>query len=111
MKPKPHPLYEFMDDSAAVPTLHRANGPASSREAAEEVTRDGTRARHAAIVLAAVNVHPGLTAPELLEYVALNEYQVRRRLSDLFNEGKLRHGEQRRCRVKGRKMLTWYGAL
>ena len=94
------------------PTSH-ANDPATSREAAAAVDAKGTRQHHASIVLALVKAHPGCTAIELVTYQLANakrldEYQVRRRLTDLRAAGLVVQGEPRACRVRSSKMVVWY---
>jgi hypothetical protein len=96
------------------PAAHTAD-PATSHEAAEQHTVSGRRAKHAAIVLELVRGNPGLTAVELW-YVSerrqeLHEMQeVRRRLTDLLDAGKVRQGAARRCAWRGTSMVTWYAA-
>jgi len=63
------------------------------------------------IVFDAVEEHPACTAAEIQGHTELTEYQVRRRLTDLKNQGKVRQGEVRTCRVKGTKMVTWSATL
>lgn len=90
-----------------IPASH-AGDPETSREAERLVTKLGTRARHAAQVLALVKEYPGSTAGELWGRSGLGEYQIRRRLTDLLHAGLVRRGEARACVRKGTKMVTWY---
>jgi hypothetical protein len=88
--------------------LSHATDPATSSEAIARLDASGERQRHADIVLAAVRSHPGSTAPELAAACGLEEYQVRRRLTDLKNVARVWQGLARRCRVKGTRMMTWF---
>ena len=85
---------------------HRAD-PVTSHDAAAKVTASGARQRHADIVLATLDEHPDCTAPELARKCGLEEYQVRRRLTDLLQAGAATQGQPRACRVKGSRMVTW----
>jgi len=81
-------------DIFSFPASHR-NDPATSHAAEARVTRSGTRKNHAELVLEAVRKNPGLTAPELMPITRLGEYQVRRRLSDLREAGKVQRQHER----------------
>lgn len=91
--------------------VHHAHDPASSAEAATRVTAAGTRTRHAAIVLTLVKQHPDRTAIELMSLqagpVVLDEYQIRRRLTDRLLAGAVEQGQVRACCVRGSRMVTW----
>ena len=87
--------------------LSHSDDPETSREAIEDLDASGIRATHSEMVLEAVRKHPGRTGPEIAESLGLEEYQVRRRLSDLKSAGRLQHGEIRECKVKGSRMVTW----
>lgn len=90
---------------------YHTNDPASSREAADLVAATGTQERHARRVLELVRANPDLTAVELMAAQAgpgaLDEYPIRRRLSDLLKDGAVEQGAPRPCRVRGTKMVTW----
>ncbi len=92
------------------PTSH-THDPPTSREAEEKITESGTREQHAARVLELVKQFPGLTAIELQHQQHglnwLDEYQIRRRLTDLKAEGLVMQGEARACQIRGTKMVTW----
>ena len=75
------------------PASHRKD-PETSKRAEARVNRTA-RGTHAEIVLAAVKDHPGITAPELMVVTRLGEYQVRRRLSDLKDIGKISREHER----------------
>lgn len=90
--------------------LSHASDPATSHEAATRHDASGTRQRHLDIIVAAVTAHPGLTAIELLDYVPLDEYQTRRRLTDACRLGLVTQGEGRRCSVRGSRMVVWFAA-
>lgn len=92
---------------APINILSHRDDPSTSRDAIAALTANGGRSQHMAIVLDAVKSHPGLTACELISVSGLDEYQVRRRLCDLKNAGRLVHGDRRICSVKGSSMVTW----
>jgi predicted HTH transcriptional regulator len=85
---------------------HRTD-PATSKEAIADLTASGIRGQHMQVVLDAVKHNPNLTACELIAVTGLDEYQVRRRLSDLKNNGAIEHSGKRICKVKGTSMVTW----
>ena len=93
-----------------VPVAHSGD-PETSHEAARQITASGCRGRHAQEVLALVTSHPGCTACELLAHTTLAEYQVRRRLTDLFHAGLVAQGPARRCGAKGTQMVTWFNRV
>jgi predicted HTH transcriptional regulator len=85
---------------------HRTD-PTTSKQAIADLTASGIRGQHMQIVLSAVKSNPGLTACELIAITGLDEYQVRRRLSDLKNSKAIEHSDKRQCRIKGTSMVTW----
>jgi hypothetical protein len=103
----------YGEDAYGSPIVH-ANDPASSRHAADRHTRSGKRTRNADLVLALVKVYPRKTANELWELASDGDkaqlgdyYEVRRRLDDLRDAGKIRVHDERKCTVKGSLMQTW----
>lgn len=97
-----------MDTVYQNPISH-ALDPASSAEAAREVTESGRRDTHCAMVLDAVRANPGLTSAELakLRIGDLDMTEVRRRLCDLKAAGFIERGEARKCGVSGKKAVVW----
>lgn len=94
-----------MDDLSK---LHHTDDPDTSKEAIAAFEQSGSREVHMKIVFEAVKNNPFLTAPELMQPTGLKEeYQVRRRLSDLKGKNLLSHGPKRKCQVKGTNMVTW----
>jgi predicted transcriptional regulator len=87
--------------------LYRATDPATSRIAAEKVTRT-TAQSNRAILLAAVEQHPGRTAVELAALTGVDRHMASRRLADLRNAGKVYNGPERACSVAGSVMMTWW---
>jgi len=83
----------MIQESLFPPVSHRRD-PETSRKAEARMNR-GPRVSHAEMVLAAVKAHPGITAPELMVVTRLGEYQVRRRLSDLKDIGKISREHER----------------
>jgi transcription initiation factor IIE alpha subunit len=84
-----------------------ASDPVSSHQAGEAIESSGKAAAHRGIVLAAVKANPGLTSGELEALCGLKLYQVRRRLTDLKNDGLVEYGEQRQCKEYGTLCVTW----
>ena len=95
----------------------RTDDPETSGEAADSHEASGRRDRHADLVFALVQAHPGSTGVELWDRAPpevkaeLGERnEVSRRLSDLRAAGSVLQGEQRRCSVAGTKQIAWYDA-
>lgn len=90
------------------PIVH-ANDPETSRLAARRVVKTGARNKQAAKVLELVTKYADATAVELMECSCdeLDEYQVRRRLTDLEQAGLIVKSGARLCRSRGSKMTTW----
>lgn len=87
--------------------LFHKHDPPTSSEAIDNHKASGAHQTHMQLVLKAVKCYPGLTACEIAEKIRLKEYQVRRRLSELKRDGKIKYGERRMCSVKGTGMMTW----
>ena len=92
---------------APFPIATHRNDPSTSRAAERRFAATGTRATHCQRVLSVVKRYPCMTAIELLPWLGLTEYQVRRRLTDLKNMHRIRIAGTRRCGVKGTTMSTW----
>ena len=88
------------------PATHRTD-PSTSHAAEHRITATGQRRTHCDRVLSVVRRYPRMTAIELLPWLGLTEYQVRRRLTDLKNMHRIRIAGTRRCGVKGTTMSTW----
>jgi hypothetical protein len=90
-------------------TLYHRDDPATSKRAAMEHERSGARVRHVDMVVSTVWAFPGFTAAELHRdrFCTWELQEVRRRLTDAKNAGRLRRGPSRRCRVRGRASVTW----
>lgn len=91
--------------------LSHSHDPATSPKAVRDLNDSGGRAIHAKIVYDMVEAHPFSTAPEIQKHTGLDEYQVRRRLTDLKNQGKVQRGQTRTCSIKGSSMTTWTSVL
>jgi hypothetical protein len=100
-----------------MPPAAATNDPATSHDAAREVTRSGARGEHCRRVLKMVQAHQGLTAVELHndqtgdfdpDAEPLDRHEISRRLADLKNVGLVRQGPSRPCRIKHRVMSTWF---
>ncbi len=88
----------------------RTSDPDTSHEAAEAVTRDGSRHRQLVAVLEAVQKAPGLTSAELARDARLDRYIVARRLPELEKLGKVKRGAAKLCSASpkpGLKAITW----
>ena len=90
---------------------HHAPKASVQAERSSRMNRD----HHKVLVLGLVIRHPGQTAAELWavatkeERACLNELQeVRRRLTDLLNDGDVIQSEKtRQCNIRGTSMHTW----
>ena len=96
-----------MNDQFTFPIATHRNDPSTSRAAEHRITATGQRRTHCDRVLSVVRRYPCMTAIELLPWLGLTEYQVRRRLTDLKNMHRIRIAGTRRCGVKGTTMSTW----
>ncbi len=93
-------------------TLARAGHPDTSHEAALKATRDGTVQRSAKLALDLVELHPGWTAGEYAAEVGGHDSRaVGRRLPELADQGLIRRGEKRACRISGHNATTWWPVL
>lgn len=93
--------------------IARTTDADSSHEAAAAITQSGARGQHALEALAAVRLAPGETSAEIAAQpgMSLDVQQVRKRLSDLMQTTPLamiHQGAIRKCRVSGRRQLTWW---
>jgi hypothetical protein len=93
----------------SLPPASRDTDPESSHEAE---AKHKARGSHKNMALILVRRYPGSTAQELAihcEHLMLH-HELLRRLCDLADhrDGRIYRGEQRKCRVTGRKMLTWH---
>ena len=106
-----YPLFGEMDSYK--PKSHTSD-PATSHEAARKHAESGKFARNKAVVLEMVRARPNCTATELWDGASRNDQyilgemqEVRRRITDLSQEGKIVCGPARACRIKGSSMLVW----
>ena len=81
----------------------------TSIEALRYVTETGKRETQRQLVETAIARNPGLTASELDAILHIGPVSVRRRLSDLKNEGLAIRGEPRRARGMVIRECTWFG--
>lgn len=100
----------MMAELTPTPLAH-SNDPASSHEAVERHTKSGRRWTHGETVYMLVRRCGKDTSRELAEHAAFYDIdltELRRRLTDLKNKGRIERGEQRICRVAGTKACTWW---
>jgi hypothetical protein len=90
--------------------LVHKDDPATSQDALRRVERSGKRLGHGSIVYMAVTAHPGRTSCELIPLTLLKQYQVRRRLTDLKNQGLIERKLPRQCHGCGSMESTWWEA-
>ena len=83
------------------------NDPQPSHDAEKRMRRSGALHTQKERVLQLVELYPGRTAAELLKYTSMKEIAVRKRLSDLKNDGKVIQGGPRTCRVAGTSAMVW----
>lgn len=105
------------------PPASRRTDPLTSHLAEIEHTQSGMRACQRDYIYKLVCLHPGSTAHELALYASraclpidLDSVQITRRLNDLADtthdhrqrERPIYRGDARKCRIVGRKCLTWW---
>ncbi len=91
-----------------LPPIARADDPATSQDAAADITEDGTRQRMMQVALAAVRQYPGRTSNELEALTGLGDGKIRKRLTDLEDAGLVRKGVVRVSTVSGKPNTTWW---
>lgn len=92
----------------ALPSLSRKTDPRSSHLAAYRFTESGNRLTHIDKIVAAVNLHPGMTAGELQLFTGLSHVQIDRRNGDLRRRKLVVFGEERICPITGSLMQTFW---
>ncbi len=86
-------------------TMYHRHDPATSRTAAVVFRKSGKRRTHAAIILEAVQAHPGNTAHDLEKYTPLTYVQIDRRALEMERD-RLIH----RKGVRNGAMCWWPGS-
>ena len=86
------------------PASHK-NDPVTSY-IAEESMNKGKRFTNQKTLTATVKRRPGYTAAELGQITLLGQHECSRRLS-VLNGITVKHGERRKCKIKGTSMMTW----
>ena len=109
-----HDLFSYMkkppceDRTTGLKLPARHDDPLSSKLAAADVERDGTRRHQIEAITAIVRLHPGHTSMELSRLTGLDRYLIARRLPEaealnlVWREAKLK-----RCAISGKLALTW----
>jgi transcription initiation factor IIE alpha subunit len=87
--------------------LTHRHDPASSHEAAARHEASGARATNKERVRRYLETHPNLTSREYAEGMGMDVHEVRRRLTDLLNDGDVRHGPARKCGYAYTLAVTW----
>lgn len=94
-----------------VATVH-AKDPLSSFVASDHAVNSGNKVKQCKVVYDLVRQCEGLTSRELVEISPYDDddkvYKIRRSLHVLMKAGKLRKGDERKCRVAGTLQATWY---
>jgi predicted transcriptional regulator len=85
----------------------RTTDPSSSHDAAEHITRNGTRAQQQAQTIAAIRAYPGKTMQELAELTGHCRWMLGRRVSECETAGAVRRMPKRKCTVTGRRAEPW----
>lgn len=88
-------------------TLYKTGGPSTSRDAASELAETGKLGAMELKALNLVTVYPGSTAAELEKRAGLERGQISKRLSTLFNQGRVVRLEKRRCNITNRSAFTY----
>ena len=86
----------------------RISDPSTSHIAGETIEQSGHGQKQRDLCLAAVQLHPGLTARELEQTTGLDYYMLCRRLPELRDELLVRTGAHRKSNGSNRLMQTWY---
>ncbi len=89
----------------------RRDDPVTSKQAAREVTRDGTRTRQANEVYVLVVRYPGMTAREYDKIAGFTREVSHKRLPELEKEKNgalIKRGFSRTCSLSGKKAITWW---
>jgi hypothetical protein len=86
----------------------RKSDPITSKLAAVEIIRSGTRAHQQAQTIAAVKAFPGRTSAEIADAASFDRYALARRAGECEALGSIRRGEIKTCSISGRKALTWW---
>ena len=86
----------------------RNTDPETSHLAAKDAEASGSAGNQRAACLRAVRSEPGLTAAEIASRAGFERHVPSRRLPELREDGTVRNGEERVCRVQGTLCLTWY---
>lgn len=89
----------------------RSTDPATSHEAADFITRDGSRARQQNRAVEIVRSKPGHTSNELADLCGLDRYMLARRLPECESAGAVHKGAPRVCKISGRKAVTWHPGM
>jgi hypothetical protein len=102
-----------MSDLLSNAPIARRFDPSTSHEAAEHITKNGSRARQQNAVLDLVKRFPGHTSAELaaksdLEDGGLDRATVARRLPELRKAHLVKNGWDRACTVTHHKGMSWY---
>lgn len=87
--------------------VHR-DDPESSFEAIERHDASGVRGSNREAVYAFLKGREGRTSREYAEEMPMDVHEVRRRLTDLLNDGLIMQGGSRKCSVANTKAVTWY---
>lgn len=88
----------------------RASDPDTSHEAAEQITRDGSRHQWRKQVAEAVRSYPGRTSRELARSCRIAHEILHKRLPECVTAGVVCKGDARRCLVTGRRTTVWWPA-
>ena len=92
------------------PPASHNHDPISSHEAEQRITQSGERKKQMDIVYKTLTEHQGSTGAELTKYCDLDKYQIRRRLSDLREMGKVFRSVNKNvmCTVTKTRAAAWY---
>jgi predicted HTH transcriptional regulator len=88
--------------------IARNSDPATSHQAAAEITADGSRDSMCETAYKLLKANPGSTAKELDKLAGANDGQIRKRLSDLAKAKLAVKGAARKCGVSGKSAQTWH---
>ena len=90
-----------------VTTMYRTSDPETSRIAAMDFVASGKKQTHSKMILDAIKGQSPMTATEIGNLIGLSEYQVCRRLPELYDKGFVVKCENRKCNFLGSVCQTW----
>ena len=98
----------LFDDPPKATARARRDDPETSHIAAEQIEAAGTASAHRDIIASYLRSNPGKTNAEIAEGSGLDYARVHKRMSELERMNLVIRGQQKKCPIHQRQMLTWY---